>query len=180
MKGFTLLELMVVMGIMAALLALGTAGLVSFRNTVELDQVRSDFVSQLRTAQNLAKNSVTSGVLGGDPFTSKVDAYAIYLSENDYSLQYCLKQSGSTNYDCSNAEKADLNPQASSTVDIYTNDPGKCVGVMFERLSGKMYSMNGYITTPNSTGSCVITFRHSVSGITREVTLDFDNSFINM
>jgi prepilin-type N-terminal cleavage/methylation domain-containing protein len=66
MKGFTLLELMVVMGIAAALLALGTVGLISFRNTVQLDQVRSDFISQLRTAQNLAKNSVASAALGGD------------------------------------------------------------------------------------------------------------------
>ncbi len=180
MKGFTLLELMVVMGIAAALLALGTVGLISFRNTVQLDQVRSDFISQLRTAQNLAKNSVASAALGGDLFESKVDGYAIFLNGNNYSLQYCLKQEGSTNYDCSNAERTDLNPQPGTSIVISTSDANKCLGFMFERLSGKMYSMSGYVTRPDSTGSCVVSFTHNISNNRREVSLDFDNSFINI
>jgi hypothetical protein len=54
---------------------------------------------------------------------------------------------------------------------ISTSDANKCLGFMFERLSGKMYSMSGYVTRPDSTGSCVVSFNHNISNNRREFLL---------
>lgn len=48
------MELVVVMGIMAMLLALGVGGLISARNSSEVDAVAEDLVSTIRQAQNNA------------------------------------------------------------------------------------------------------------------------------
>lgn len=51
-KGFSMVELVVAMGIMSVLMLLGVSGMLNARTHVELDQIAEEIVTTLREAQN--------------------------------------------------------------------------------------------------------------------------------
>lgn len=63
MKGFTLVELMVVVAVMIILTGIGAASLNQINNTQELDGLKNELIGNLNLARSMAKtNQLPSGV----------------------------------------------------------------------------------------------------------------------
>ncbi len=154
-KSFTLIELMVVMGIIAALLALGTLGLTNFRNTAELRNAYSDIVSIIQETQNKARNSVSIGSTGSDGLPIVPDYYVIDIQANNYTLQSC-NTTGGTNLVCNNL--AGRTKPSQFSLISYT---GTCDKIGFKRSSSDVVALNSSNAVINS-GICTIEVRHSV------------------
>lgn len=85
-KGFTLLEALVIFGIIAVLMSLGIFGVLSFRATLELQNSSSDVVSFIRSLQNRSRN-VQSINLNGNQIVP--DFYTFTIGENNISVNIC-------------------------------------------------------------------------------------------
>ncbi len=158
-------------------------GLSTFRSTVQLEQAKNDFLSALREAQNLARNSVSSSIKGSDILTGQVDGYALVFNPNlsDYSLRYCIKTSfvGIGQYDCSGVEKTSDKLLSSPEVTIAPSDSNKCHGILFARLTAEISALSSDIDTPDDTGTCEIVISQSQSNDTRTIVVDLANNNIS-
>lgn len=182
---FTLIELIVAMGIAAVLTGLGVAGLNLFRQTIQFQQANLDFVSALRTVQNMARNSVSSQRLisqGTSLPQAKVDGYAIFFTTSNYSIRYCIRQggAGNTQMNCSGVEQDNLKPREYADVQIFPANTNVCQGVFFERLTGDIRGMSQPISNPLDTGSCTILIDHiNNASLSRQLNIDITNNNID-
>jgi len=182
-KAFSLLELIVAMGVIAVIMGLGITGLVSLRTTVELQGAYSEFVENLKSLQNQGKNS-TSGSLGSNsvPFM-----YGIFFTSTGYAFGNCDKPTsnqGSCFIDSSLAKVNTLN----KNVLITSTDPSNCSGIAFVRLPGTNINVDPIIAI-NSNGSyninnpilkCVYTIKHSQNNTIKTITINLKNGTITL
>jgi len=191
LTGFTILELLVVIAIIAMIAAGGIVGLIVFRQSVQLQEATSSFVSNLRTAQNMARNSNLSEhqVRGNDcgRFTLSEtcrmpDAFAIYFdSDENYSLMYCIDTTiaGNPRVSCG-TEQSSLKPNEFNSVTIYPDPTSQadCMGIVFERLTGSITSISiDNLAEENHSGECVIRLTNEV-GNTKEVVINLAENSI--
>lgn len=167
LSAFTLVEIIIAMGIGAMILAAGIGGFQTFRQTIQFQQGYLAVVSQLQTTQNMARNSVASRVVQSqratDPIGAQVDGYALFFNPTNYNLNYCLyptpNQTGPI--DCSTIEVSNLKLAEYADVTV-TASTGTCYGIFFARMTGNISAMNGLNATPNDTAAdCLIQVRHS-------------------
>jgi len=71
-RGFTIVELLIVMAIMVVLVSISIAPLSHFRSTALIDQTKSDIISALTEARNLTLSSRDNTIYGVHFETSKV------------------------------------------------------------------------------------------------------------
>lgn len=180
--GYTLLEAIVVLGIIAALASFGIYGLVTMRQSIQIQQSHSEFVSTLRHVQNLARNSVASQVLiaqTGNPLASLVDGYAIYFdSPTNYSIRYC-KTSG-TSMDCRSIEQANVKSASYADISVYPLGGSNCRGIFFERLTGNISGMSNALSNLDDIEVCTIRATHNSTRNYREITIDFAGNSIKI
>ncbi len=171
LKGATLLELIIVMGILAAIMGLGVYGLIKFQGTVELQSVYSEFVANLKTLQNKAKNSInTSSTNDKAPFI-----YAIIFDQNTYTFYSCDKATSSTLL-C--VEDSSIPEVDTSSKGVLISNPG-CNGMGFSRLTGDIVSINITNFTFNSVGQCNYTLLHNNSQLSNSITVNLTNNSID-
>ncbi len=177
LSGFTLVELLVVMLIIAVLFGLGLGGLVSLRYSSELDLAYSEFVSMLQTLQNEARNSSVSKALlaaGASVDQGGVDGYAILFQTGNYSTRYCFETLlvGNPGFDCSGVEIASAKSAAAGNVRVTPLDSAACSAIVFERVSGDIYGLPSPVSAFVDAGTCLIELHHNVSGVTRQIAVD--------
>ncbi len=176
-KAFTIIEILAVMAIIAVISGLGIWGMTLFRQTAVIEQTLSNVVSSLRTAENRARNNISSQVLQvatEDVLSSAVDGYAIFFdSSENYSLRYCLKTETFTDvvYNCRGIEIAELKPKEFSDVIIGTVE-NDCLGVLFTRGAADYLKMSNEIATPSNEDKCTISIKLEAGTSTREVVVD--------
>lgn len=185
-KGFTLIEALIVMGIIAALIGFGVVGVTRFSDYLELQNGFSDISTFIRTTQNKARNSISYENSMGF-FTPPPDYYAIYFEEENFSLLAC-NENLSGLFNCEELEKnvksdvfnevkfsfgADCEANRlfgfrRSNIDIVSFD-----GIINE---GTGYTVNNAVI--NSKGICTITVNHENDVGTRKIILNLtENSF---
>jgi len=150
-SAFTLLELIIVMAIIVTLLGIGFSSLIGFRNTVQLQSVYSEFVENMKSLQNKARNS--SSVNGTAPFL-----YAIFIGSNlnTYTFGNCTKPpAGATNFICNIDPKAAVVNIANTNV-TFTAVNKSCQGLGFVRLPGDVISIDPVLAI-NQSGSYSLT-----------------------
>ncbi len=186
-KGLTLLELIVVMAITVVVGVLGIYGLVLFKRTSTLTQASREFVSNLESARNKARNNTLSTVKRGqaiDPLVGKVDAYAISIdtATSDYSLKYCmLGTTVTTDYDCSGAERDNLKAKIYSDVLITfeQTSPYTCRGILFEAVTGRIMIFNDFAAIKPSTSTyCDVSLSFGPGTEKRTIRIDAANQRI--
>lgn len=196
-KAFSLIELIVVFGVLAVIMGLGISGLISFRNNLDLNSFYTDIQLAIKTAQNNARNSRDI-----NDTSARQDAE----SAEYYLLQFTIVTSGSkrnrtTNYDYFLSYLKDLNngslitEMPNQSISNLTSNyisfafsenssslsATDCYNIGFKRLTGDIVFLRpGKKSTAEiNTGTCTITITHSdLPGVQKEVVFDADTNQI--
>ncbi len=155
MKGFTLFELIIALGLFTITITAGVVSLGRARNSVEMQGAYSDVFSYIRTLQNAARNSVAINNNGTNPQVP--DFYTISFANNDYSLYYC-DSTGATTANCT-LEQQNLK---STRYGIY-NLTSTCSRIGFSRTTGNIVSITNGGTVSDSNTTCTITLSRTVN-----------------
>ncbi len=183
LTAFTIVELLVSMGIIALLAGLGIQALVTFQQTIQFQQAQSDFITIFNNVRNQARNSVASRdeVISGDTLPNAVvDGYAIFFDNNTYSLRSCSivrRATSELEGNCRNVEDADAKPTSLDAVNIFPLNPTVCAGILIERLSVDIYAMEATTAILQNPPECVYRIEHgSNSRLMRDIRIDLVNN----
>ncbi len=182
-KGFSLLEIIIALAVIAVIAGLGYSGLINFRATSEMQNVYSEYVSNLRILQNKAKNSINTSANNN----AAPDIYAIIMGNNNYSFFNCIKASTfSNNVQCNQDDtlvKKDIPGSLRITPDA------NCIGIGFAKLTGRIVSLNvspggipaGSLNTNyTATGNCKVTISSTTIVSTKVIKINFDSGSIDL
>src|SRR3972149_11416470 len=86
---FTLVELLVVMAIIGAMLAMGIYAMVQFRRTIQLQQATSQILGIIKETQNLAKNNTLAKDVTADPNFNNL-SFGYFLVFKDFNIYRTL------------------------------------------------------------------------------------------
>lgn len=180
-KAFSLFELIIAMGVISVIMGLGWVGLLSFRSATEVQNAYSEVLSLIKTQQNKAKNSVSSGADGQTP-----DFYTLFLSGDRFYLYNC-RTLVAPNVRCTK--------DTATTIRILPTDiqiAGTCSNIGFARLSGdlvllqspsnisSLLNVNTFDTTfSQSSGTCNINITTRSSNSNRTIEINFGNNTVN-
>ena len=174
MKGYTLVEAVVVMAIIIVITALGIYGIVAYRATVELNSVYTDLTTAIKTQRNKANNSVAYNPPGASRTFIAPDFYGLKFENNVYDFIYCNKLGLSNLIGCLKDETS--NPSASSTEVTISSS---CPGIGFEiinadsvLISQEAISATGIYQSSPSSSLCTITLTHTRTNFTKIITID--------
>lgn len=175
-SAFTLLEMMVVLGVIAFLTGLGTIALIRFRNYTQLTTSFNELVTAVKVIQNNAKNSVASSALSNDIPNAVPDYYTIRVENNSYDFFDCINQSN--RIECSSSStQQDINIPTGVQVQAEG-----CAGIAYERLTGNLVLVqtNGAIYTTQLNGSCTIRLTSTSLGDVRTIVFNADNDTLEL
>jgi prepilin-type N-terminal cleavage/methylation domain-containing protein len=186
LKGFSLLELVIVLAILAIIMGIGWSGLINFRSTTEMQNAYSELVSVIRTEQNKAKNAVSSAQDGTTPHF-----YTIFFANNKYYAFNC----GDSKIPLSSTTKSVRCTKSTDVVfrvlpsGINLIPDTQCTGVGFTKLTGKFVSVNlpssdldgisSFNTVYNDTGKCNIKITHDSISTEKNIEIDFNLNNVN-
>lgn len=175
-KAFTLLEIMVVLGVIAFLFGLGTIALIRFRNYTQLTTSYNELVSSLKSLQNKAKNSVASSAISSDIPNAVPDLYTLRVENNSYDFFDCMILSDRLNCSTLSQQESVIMP---SGVQLQIEG---CIGIAFERLTGNidLVQTNGALFTADPTGSCTIRLTQTSLGDLRSIVVNADNDTLQL
>ncbi len=180
LKGYTLLELIIVMSIIAIITLLGVSGFVSYRSYVQLESAYSDFVTGLKLQRNKALNSVSYNHPDSVSLTVDVpDFYAVNMTNSSFKFYYCNKI-GSSNYAIC---KEDLNSKALVLPNTIQFQPQDCEIIAFQRGTGDIYHIDksaidtesGVFEDTPSNITCSANITNLSNIFIKSITFDYDN-----
>ncbi len=125
-NGFTLVEVLVVGGIIAVLLALGSSNILNFQRRSHLRTTTSTFIADLNRQRFRAMSGDTQG-------RSTIDSYGVYLGTNTYVLFH------GTTYSAGNSDNVTIPFESPVTLQS-TTFPGSTV--IFTKGSGEISGFN--------------------------------------
>lgn len=158
LPGLTLIELLVVMSIIAVLITLGVAGLINFRQTVELQLAQDEVQSVVKSTRTLAENNVLPISSGGfDP--NLLYAYSIDFNDDDIVRSICSR-SNTGSWSCGASSRSIKSAQLSN-IEFEINASKGCVQIIFENLTGdiKVQTPTSGITFLDE--ECQLDIKHS-------------------
>lgn len=196
MKAYTLVELVVVMGIFAVLIAFGVLGLNAFLRSSQVNTAANDFLTTVKSDIQRARSSVytqqeieqlrngwenTCSFAGQENFPPEAIGY--FFGEGKRNFIKCSTNS-SLEYDfcCVRLEEYPYS-FVSEQEDILFQPQGDCKGVIFEYSTGEVYSFAGdnlsLIRTSDS--DCTVVLRHSQKqDETRRILFDVSNNNVRI
>lgn len=154
-KGYTLLEILVVMAIIAVLLYMLTRMMANFRRTVELQQASDMIISSINETKNYSINNI----LPDGEIVDKDYIYAYKLeidSTNNLKRSACKKKPTEFYWQCELGAKVDyfLQNMSNKIVFIGNND---CESIFLINLTGD-WQTGDVASFPN--GTCRIEMSH--------------------
>ncbi len=178
---------MVVFAVIAVITGIGIAGLTQFRQTVQLQEATTSFISTVRSTQNKARTGTLSrfqirqaiDCVGlSDPTTClrRPDAFAVYFdSVDNYSIYYCTENTaaGITSLTCG-VEDPDVKAREFKDIKIYPDNASEstCRGLVFERLTGEISGIGQTVQgVQRTTGICKIEIKVDARIKTLEINL---------
>jgi len=189
LKAFSLLEFVIVFGVLAVLMGLGWTGLINFRSTAEMQNAYSELVSVIKTEQNKAKNSVSSNNDGGTPHF-----YTLFFIGNKYYAFNC----GNSVVPLSSSSSS-ITCTKDSTVlfrilpaNIIINPDPQCAGLGFAKLTGKFTSftlpigygsldtVTSFGTTYSQSGTCNIKISHTLISTQKAIEVNLNQNNLNV
>lgn len=165
MKAFTLIELMLIMGVIAVAMALSILGLTRFRSAIELNTAYTNVISYLNDIKNKSTNAF--GTTSNGVLLSEVDFFGVSFEGKDVTALNCNGNFDFSNYSCTSSLETGALNLGNITTSITTC--GNRIG--FKRLTSDLVSLNttgGLITT----GTCELQLQHSFTNETKTITID--------
>lgn len=200
-KAYTLVELIVVMGIIGVLITLSITGLVGLRESSRLNKNVQDFTSESKTFLSRARSNVydkTEVLLTGQdvscssiattPFAPDAIGYYFDPNAHDAKTIKCASTSISTqgNFCCTPVTNTSTFKQGDKNITYSAS----CSGVLFEYSTGQIYRFNpqsqGNIdVTPNSSTlvnavkqQCEVTIKNELINYSKNILFDSENNAI--
>lgn len=162
-RGFTILEVLVVIGVLAVLASLSTWGVFVFQRASQLEGAASELISNLRTIENSARNSVPVRITPNPPsiLSDRVDGYLMTFANGNYGLSLCYIQGA--NYNCSLMISSQMKSVAyrDVTVSLLPADASRCNRILYERKTGQIYTMPAAIGAPQKGANCTVNVTHN-------------------
>lgn len=163
MKAFTLIELMLMLGVIALTLALSIIGLTRFRASIELNTTYTNvvsFISEIKNKSTNAFGTTTGGVL------NPVDLFAVSFNSGAVSALDCDGNFDFTSYSCVASTGQSVN-----TGSVAVSITGCDNRIGFKRLTGDLVALNvnGAI---QSSGVCTVQLQHSFTNELKTITID--------
>lgn len=157
LKAFTLLELLIVMGIIALMSGLGIYGLVRFQANARLESSFNDVLTAIKSVQNMSKNSTAfnnqsaiNPTICSSNGICVPDYYSISFSSSGYRVIGCLVSS--SNIICPNENTIEERMVTVGGVNIeYTGQ--QCEYIAFQRLTSDIKDIVGSPTWSESGNS---------------------------
>jgi type II secretory pathway pseudopilin PulG len=168
LPAFTLLELVVVIAIAAALMGIGINSLRTLRDRTSVKLAVDEFVLAFNGTRNLARNSVLSNRAAGSGLdidiqnaqkASNLDYYAmIFQDEQKYYRAECTQDL--TKINCTDIS-GNLKTEVNSLVNVRASSSNAdyCKVILFNLSTGKFQLMNLNFQTSKAT-ECTYTFTH--------------------
>ena len=185
LRSFTIIELLVVMGIIAVMSGLSIYGLVRFQASTQVETVFNDVYSLFNTIENNARNSVSfknasaltpNICITNDPTNCVPDYLGIKFDQDSYKVYACLK-SGVNNIVCSPENEIEVQKATINGVSFDYRDT-QCDYIVYERLSADMIDVEG---SPNwlakATENCTLVISDSY-GDSRAIQINLVNNNI--
>lgn len=177
LRAVTILELLLVMTVIASLVGLSTWGIYLFRSVSEVEGASAEMAANFQTIENAMRYSIPSTViLNNRLLDDRIDGYAFFFANNTYGLRYCFK--AGSNYNCSTTEVPVLKSPAYADVYIapITTDAVRCRGILFERKTGQVFSMNDFNVVPVKGQPCTFNIRHRVATANKDMIVNLVNN----
>lgn len=175
LKAFTLLELIVVMGIIVLSLGLTVIGITRFRYSIELQNGYSDIFSYIQNVENRSRNSVSSEALynsTGSYNESVPDYYVLHFQDDNFSLQAC-NLNGSRLICLS--EEENVKAERFSSVTIAST----CEYVGVHKRDADIVRVDSQSFETSDTGICTVVVGHKSISRTYTIILDLVSNSID-
>ncbi len=158
LPGLTLIELLVVMSIIAVLITLGVAGLINFRQTVELQLAQDEVQSTIKSTRTLAENNVLP-ISSSDFNPNLLYGYNLNFDSDDIIRSICSRPDNGA-WTCGDASRSIKSTQLSN-IELKINASKGCSQIIFENLTGDIK-----VQTPTSgiaflDEECELDIKHS-------------------
>ena len=157
LKAFTLLELLIVMGIIALMSGLGIYGLVRFQANARLESSFNDVLTSLKSVQNMSKNSTAfnnqsaiNPTICSSNGVCVPDYYGIRFNSTGYSIIGCLVST--TNIICPDENVIEERLVTIGGVSIEFSGQ-QCEYLVFQRLTSDIKDVIGSPTWSESGNS---------------------------
>ncbi len=169
MKAFTLIELMVVFGIIALTLGLSIFGLTRFRASVELNTAYTNVISLINNTRNKATNAF-GGSSGGS--LQIRDLFGVDFQSQQVNSIVCTANTDATVYSCQNTADSPI-----SLNNMTINVVGCDTRFGFKRLTQDLISLTN-VNTVVASGICSVEIRHSFTNEVKTITINLvENSY---
>lgn len=169
-SAFSLLELLIVMGVIASISMLGIFGLLNVQYSIELNNYYAQVDVFQNTVKNYAVNSFATDSAGSKDAS---DYYAFQYIGNKFQNLFCDK-TGVATIECNNIGTLEL--ITPSFIDI-TFSPIGCNFFVFEKFSSRIFTIENQNLIP--VGQCTIIIKHQNLAQTKSIIFDFENNSIN-
>lgn len=167
-RGYTLLEILVVMAIIAILLSMLVSVMADFRRTVELQQASDFIASSINETKNYAANNILPDQVIIDK--DSIYAYQILPTSNNLERRICEKYRSSS-WDCTISGKIDMFLDMDDKIVL---NPVGCDSILLINLTSD-WQVGTYGTYGDN--SCVIEMSHrDDSDIFRKFVFDGKNN----
>lgn len=180
LKGFTFIELIVVMSIITVVTFLGVFGFTNYRSYIQLESTYLDFLSGLKLQRSKAVNSVAYNSPNATVIsTNAPDFYGVYMFQSTFRFYYCNKI-GSTQYVVC---QQDLNSRALVIPTTIQFLVGSCQVIGFAKGSGDIYHIEDaaifdgggiYEDIPAFGSVCNINIVNNSSVFTKTLQIDYE------
>jgi type II secretory pathway pseudopilin PulG len=146
-KAYTILELLIVMGIVSVTVALSIYGMLQFRRLAEADQAVTDIVSSIKETKNRAKNNTidTKNNLDLSILVKNNFGYLLKFDTDQVTRYTCTKLRTATWNAISTTQcitnKEELKKSSFSNIGFESATPG-CDGFLLENLTEKISITN--------------------------------------
>lgn len=153
-KGYTIIEVLIVLAIIGVLLALSMAGLTQLNRVLQADQASKDFISIIKETKNFAKNNNVSQETDRTKLLTHQFGYKLDFSGGTIKRSLCNKVYGASWQGASCPDAIDLKPQTYSNIIFKVVN---CDAVIFENLTETVAFMYSGLET--SINKCEIDIR---------------------
>jgi len=174
-KGFTLIEIVIVLGIITMITGLSILGIVRYKAAVELNSAYTDLISSIKSQRNKANNSVSYNPDPNSPSFDTPSFYAIRFINNNYDLYVCQlfapKSKSLTCLDELNAQPATF----ATGITLESNCPGigfQSITTDLVKIDSNAFTSRGIFESKPNPAICSLTLKHNQTDSTKIININ--------
>jgi prepilin-type N-terminal cleavage/methylation domain-containing protein len=172
-NAFTLLEIIVVMGIITIAMALGVMGMVSFQRSAQVHQASSELLAIIKETRNMSQNNVLNTNIDLIISNETRFAYRLEFTGDNQILRKLFQYNNLAQkwQDIENIEDENLKSNIFADIVYYAEN---CNTIYFENLTGRIYTANSDVNI------CEITVKHKSQTKGHKIVINFNDNSVKL